>query len=63
MSKASEDLPEPERPVITISELRGRSRSTPFRLCSRAPRMEMVLSSLIVMPLERPIWEDLKALM
>src|SRR5215813_13089113 len=41
VSKASEDLPEPDRPVITTSRSRGRSRSTFFRLCSRAPRIEM----------------------
>src|SRR5690349_23469555 len=37
VSKASEDLPDPDRPVNTISASRGRSRSTPRRLCSRAP--------------------------
>src|SRR6478609_923970 len=37
VSKASEDLPEPERPVKTIIASRGRSRSTLRRLCSRAP--------------------------
>src|SRR5215831_834734 len=41
VSKASDDLPEPDRPVITTSRSRGRSRSTFFRLCSRAPRIEM----------------------
>src|SRR6266480_5536869 len=39
VSKASEDLPEPERPVNTTSRSRGISRSTFLRLCSRAPRM------------------------
>src|SRR5439155_8166904 len=39
VSKASEDLPEPERPVNTTSLSRGISRSTFLRLCSRAPRM------------------------
>src|ERR671936_3173066 len=39
VSKASEDLPDPDRPVNTISALRGRSRWTFLRLCSRAPRM------------------------
>src|ERR1017187_8731283 len=42
VSKASEDLPEPESPVITTSLSRGMSTSTFFRLCSRAPRTEMV---------------------
>src|SRR5436190_6165442 len=38
VSKASEDLPDPDRPVKTMSESRGRSSETFFRLCSRAPR-------------------------
>src|ERR1700745_106095 len=37
VSKASEDLPEPERPVKTTSLSRGISTSMFFRLCSRAP--------------------------
>src|SRR5690606_6297566 len=41
VSKASEDFPEPERPVMTIRLSRGRSTSTPLRLCSRAPRTEI----------------------
>src|SRR3546814_17103450 len=41
VSKASDDLPEPDRPVMTISASRGRSTSTPLRLCSRAPRTEI----------------------
>src|SRR5215510_13173489 len=39
VSKASEDLPDLDRPVNTIRALRGRSRWTFLRLCSRAPRM------------------------
>src|SRR5215468_4865359 len=39
VSKASEDLPEPERPVNTTSLSRGISTSTFLRLCSRAPRI------------------------
>src|SRR3954469_2157968 len=39
VSNAREDLPEPESPVKTISESRGRSIETSLRLCSRAPRM------------------------
>src|SRR3954447_25038438 len=38
VSKASEDLPDPDRPVKTMSESRGRSSETFLRLCSRAPR-------------------------
>src|SRR3546814_8705693 len=41
VSKASDDLPLPDRPVMTISASRGRSTSTPLRLCSRAPRTEI----------------------
>src|SRR5579875_1368560 len=37
VSKASEDLPEPDRPVITTSLSRGISRSMFLRLCCRAP--------------------------
>src|SRR3954471_13593509 len=44
VSKASDDLPEPDSPVITVSLSRGISTSTFFRLCSRAPRMEMFFS-------------------
>src|SRR6476660_7177202 len=38
VSNARDDLPEPERPVKTTSESRGREMSTFRRLCSRAPR-------------------------
>src|SRR5581483_11599684 len=37
VSNASEDLPEPDRPVMTMSLLRGSSTSMFLRLCSRAP--------------------------
>src|SRR5690606_34378777 len=43
VSNASEDLPDPDRPVMTTSCSRGMSRSTPLRLCSRAPRTRMKL--------------------
>src|ERR1700720_3197024 len=39
VSKASDDLPDPDSPVKTTSLSRGISRSTFLRLCSRAPRM------------------------
>src|SRR6266480_7727411 len=39
VSNASDDLPEPDRPVNTTSLSRGISRSTFLRLCSRAPRI------------------------
>src|SRR5690348_4635202 len=38
VSNASDDLPEPESPVRTMSWLRGRSTSTFLRLWTRAPR-------------------------
>src|SRR5712692_7185863 len=41
VSKASDDLPEPESPVNTTRRSRGIERLTFFRLCSRAPRMVM----------------------
>src|ERR1700761_773105 len=44
VSNASDDLPDPESPVITVSVSRGISTSTFLRLCSRAPRMVMFFS-------------------
>src|SRR6266436_6690626 len=41
VSKASEDLPEPETPVKTTNLFRGTTTSMFLRLCSRAPRMTM----------------------
>ena len=41
VSNANEDLPDPDRPVITISLSRGRSMLTSFRLCSLAPLTSM----------------------
>src|SRR5215208_5001353 len=41
VSKASEDLPEPDRPVMTTSESRGSSTVTSLRLCSREPATTM----------------------
>src|SRR5215217_6252547 len=37
VSKAREDLPEPESPVITVKRSRGMSTLMFFRLCWRAP--------------------------
>src|SRR3569623_26367 len=45
VSKASDDLPEPDRPVNTTSWSRGIVTSTFLRLCSRAPRMVMLRES------------------
>ncbi len=42
VSKARLDLPEPERPVTTISLSRGISTEMFLRLCTRAPRTSMV---------------------
>ncbi len=41
VSKASDDFPEPETPVITTNLFRGTTTSIFLRLCSRAPRMTM----------------------
>src|SRR5690606_8250027 len=41
VSNASDDLPDPDRPVITISLSRGRSTSMFLRLWVRAPRILM----------------------
>jgi len=35
-------LPEPDKPVMTISLSRGNSRSMFFRLCVRAPRIRIL---------------------
>src|ERR1044072_5689809 len=37
VSKAREDLPEPDSPVITVKRSRGMSTLMFFRLCWRAP--------------------------
>src|SRR2546421_1095843 len=39
VSKARDDLPDPDSPVSTMSLSRGSSRLTLRRLCSRAPRI------------------------
>src|SRR5437870_2409638 len=43
VSKARLDLPEPERPVTTMSLSRGISTDTFFRLCTRAPCTAIVV--------------------
>src|SRR4029079_5070898 len=45
VSNASDDLPEPDRPVITTSLSRGISTSMFLRLCSRAPLMTIFFMS------------------
>src|SRR5215204_7779770 len=42
VSKARLDLPEPDSPVNTIRRSRGSSTLMFLRLCSRAPRTEMI---------------------
>src|SRR5512140_3565716 len=49
VSKASDDLPEPDNPVITTSLLRGISTSMFFRLCTRAPRTDSQLWAMGVL--------------
>ena len=38
VSNASEDFPEPDKPVKTIRASLGSSSEISFKLCSRAPR-------------------------
>src|SRR5713101_8017166 len=47
VSKAREDLPEPERPVMTVRELRGISTLMFLRLCWRAPRTTSFVRPMI----------------
>src|SRR5579864_9110368 len=47
VSKASEDFPEPESPVMTTKRSRGISRLMFLRLCSRAPRI-ISLSAILL---------------
>src|SRR5690348_8134444 len=42
VSKAKDDFPEPETPVTTVRVLWGISKSTFFRLWTRAPRTTML---------------------
>src|SRR5262245_27321894 len=41
MSNASEDLPDPDTPVTTVSRPTGMSTSKPCKLCSRAPTIRI----------------------
>ncbi len=47
MSNASDDLPDPDTPETTVSDPRGRSTSTDFRLCSPAPRTEIRVTAAL----------------
>src|ERR1043165_1069702 len=66
VSKASDDLPDPETPVTTVSALCGTSKSMFLRLCTRAPRTTMLslscapgfsnaFSETAILNLNRPI--------
>ena len=48
VSKASDDFPEPESPVITVSEFLGMVTSMFFRLCTLAPITFICSSSLSI---------------
>src|SRR5258708_17516434 len=48
VSKANEDLPLPDRPVITTSRSRGSVKSTFLRLCCRAPRISILSKGMNV---------------
>src|SRR5712691_3435916 len=50
VSKASDDLPDPESPVKTMIRSRGSSSETFFRLCSRAPRITSLSLTLVTIP-------------
>src|SRR3954471_11131437 len=50
VSNASEDLPEPDSPVMTTSESRGSSTVMSLRLCSRAPVTTMEFWRLDIRP-------------
>src|SRR5207302_3499247 len=53
VSKASDDLPEPLSPVITVKVLRGISTEMFFKLCWRAPRTVMLLIAMDLLNLVR----------
>src|SRR5215470_15465227 len=46
VSKAKEDLPDPLKPVITVSVFLGISTSMFLRLCWRAPRTEILVMAI-----------------
>src|SRR5918998_4823245 len=58
VSKASEDLPEPETPVTTVRRSMGMVKSTFFKLLTRAPRTVIASSVMLHFRrrhLQRPI--------
>src|ERR1700729_760846 len=57
VSKASEDLPDPDRPVNTINRSRGRSRSMFLKLWVRAPRMRIFcMQPITIRPASRGVY-------
>ena len=48
VSNASDDFPDPERPVITTNLSFGISKETFFKLCSLAPLITIFLSIILV---------------
>src|SRR5579884_1427007 len=50
VSKTSDDLPEPDTPVTTVSRLCGIASETSLRLWTRAPRMKMDSSKGMTQP-------------
>src|SRR5579875_2048355 len=54
VSKASDDFPDPLRPVMTVRLLRGISTSMFLRLCCRAPRTVIRSSKPSILPYSRP---------
>jgi hypothetical protein len=51
VSKAKDDFPEPDKPVITTSLFLGISTSIFLRLCTRAPKTS-ILSSILFFELQ-----------
>jgi hypothetical protein len=47
VSKASDDLPDPDTPVTTVKLLCGISKSTFFKLWTRAPRTVMLSVDIV----------------
>src|SRR5688572_17810110 len=50
VSKASDDFPEPDKPVITTSRCRGMSTSMFLRLWTRAPRTAIQSWAMDLLP-------------
>src|SRR4029078_10163511 len=50
VSNASDDLPDPDRPVMTTSASRGRDSEMSRRLCSRAPEMTIEFLFGVIRP-------------